>query len=682
LVRFAQIISRGELRDYYLYIINKMRGYLLLFILLTAFLIYALRGSLEGFTGEAAAQLIPPADLQAGQALFNPTMQILDPRNPALPINAETKTALESAFNTYISPDIVGSTEAQQSQQINIPDGPSVSAARAAACEAVTSTNCAAFDDPTFAAHCGISFDKKGTDSKGRPHMGGMYYRPGTTRPFLATADPAKFVTTKAACIKLGEEIGCEEKQTFETTNCAQCSSTGRFTRIDPATPRLTPELRLQGKGTLTLAGKTYELNPTQTTTVPLTNMKEADTLALSVTGSAIDCYIAGYLKADTAAGPYKVDINGLISTDTLTGYKPRQGGSQRVDDMNCVILRPANGSATMTLSGLLPYTFISVSEADAANCDNGPFITQAASAAFLESDPCYKKGAEPGKYSTECLRQKFVQVGGTTRGEGYPSTDEKARKLLFKADGSARTLGELSDYLYDMAIVASTGRNRQGTMVPREEWHAASMFMLAVPVLTPCGPNPGSQPGPLARECLKFLYDNAGKGTEVGATYSMDSTYASGQTYCKPGAPLDPTTDAGLQRGRAAGNLAAVKNLYDSTHRLANDNSAAIDARRQAIKDCYGVEPGPTLGLTTPSAPTCAKWRITTGGYEDATGGGAGNLYCFSNKSLTDAQKECCGQPGCVGFSYNAPTGGGCMKRNTQLGFITNPSYQGFYKV
>ena len=658
-----------------------MRGYLLLFILLTTFLVYALRSSIEGFE-QQPQQLIPQDRLATGQAIFNTTMQVLDPRNPALPFTPQTKQALEAAFSTYVDPNMVGGRAAAAGQQINIPDGPSISAARAAACEAVTSTDCSAFNDPTFAAHCGISFDKTGLDSKGKPHMGGMYYRPGTNRPFLATADPAKFTQSKAACIKLGEELGCAEKQTFTAANCAQCTSTGRFTRIDPATPRLTPELRLVGNGKLTFAGSTYDLKTGEPTTIPLTGIKEADTLTLAITGPAVDCYLAGYLRCDTAAGPYKVDINGLIQTDTQTGYKPRQGGSQRVDDMNCVIFRPALGSTTMTLTGILPYTFVSVSEADAAACDNGPFITQAASAAFLESDPCYKKGSEPGKYSTECLRQKFVQIGGTTRGEGYPSTDEKARVLLFKADGGPRTLAELSDYLYDMAIVASTGRNRQGTMVPREEWHAASMFMLGVPVLTPCGPNPATAAAPLTRECLKYVYDNAGRDNEVGATYSMDNSRASGTTYCKPGAGLDPMTDEGLRRGQAAGGLAAVKALYDSTHRLANDNAASVDARRQAIKDCYGVEAGPTLALATPAAPGCSKWRITTGGYEDATGGGAGNIYCFGGKKLEDAQKECCGLPGCVGFSYNGPSGGGCMKKNTQLGFIKNPSYQGFYKV
>lgn len=65
--------------------------------------------------------------------------------------------------------------------------------------------------------------------------------------------------------------------------------------------------------------------------------------------------------------------------------------------------------------------------DGDALTCDNGPIITQAASAVFLESDPCYSKDNKPGNYKLECLQDRWMQLGGTTEGTGYPTSREKA---------------------------------------------------------------------------------------------------------------------------------------------------------------------------------------------------------------------------------------------------------------
>jgi len=81
------------------------------------------------------------------------------------------------------------------------------------------------------------------------------------------------------------------------------------------------------------------------------------------------------------------------------------------------------------------------------------------------------------------------------------------------------------------------------------------------------------------------------------------------------------------------------------------------------------------------PNTTNCTEWNITTNGYLEACGGGAGNLYCFSGVSLTDALNYCCSEPTCAGFSFAPADDSGCYKLNADCGFVSNSNYDGFYK-
>lgn len=643
-----------------------MRGALLFFIVLTAALAYALVTAIpmkcsaaEGFDGPS---LLPAQVIEAGQSRYNPLTQMINLANPVVDLN----NATEQSFNRALA-----TTGAVDATTYKLPDGPPARLVAAKSCETVKTSDCAAFADPAFAASCGISFDTAGTDSAGKPHMGGLYTEGADKeagQPTLGSAAAGKFATTAATCRVLSEKIACDTKQDFASPNCAQCLTTGKFTRIDPATPRLEPVLRLQGVGTLTFAGRPYTLAATAPVTVPLTGLKEGSELLLALTGDAATAWIAGFLEGQTAAGPYRVDINSIIELDVETGYKPRQGSSQQVAGVQCVVLRPALGKGVARLRGSLPFSFVSPTEADAASCDNGPFLTQAASARFLESDPCYSKGgAGP---SLACLQQKFVQVGGTTAGSGYPSTQDKANQLL----QGRSTLTAVSDYLYDMAVRASTGRSQSGAQLSVTDWNAASLFMTGTPILSPCG----SGAGTLSRDCLTYLYKNGGAGSSVGATYTVPGQ----QQYCRDEGALNPATPDGLARGMATGSVAAAKALYDGAYRQANDNGAPRAAREKAIKDCYGVSlralPA-AAAATAANQPACPTWVITNGGYKEPA---AGNVGCFSGLSVKQAQDTCCANPRCAGFSYNSESGGGCYKvAGSPTTYYVNPPYQGYFK-
>lgn len=644
-----------------------MRGALLFFIVLTAALAYAWTRTAEGFADTSAsastpvtapATLLPAQVIEAGQERYNPLTQMINLANPVVALDAATETDFNRALATTGA-----------STTYKLPDGPPARLTAAKSCEAIKSPDCSAFSDPAFAASCGISFDQKGTDSTGKPHMGGLYTEGAdkeTGRPTLGSAAAGKFATTAATCRVLAEKVACDAKQDFSSPNCAQCLTTGKFTRIDPATPKLEPVLRVQGAGSLSVGGRSYTLTAQQPTTVPLTGLKEGSQLSLSLTGDAAAAYVTGFLEGQTAAGPYRIDVASLIEQDTVTGYKPRQGGVQQVAGVQCAVLRPALGKGTMTLRGSLPFTFVSTTEADAAACDNGPFLTQAASANFLQSDPCYA-GSAAGGPSLACLQQKFIQVGGSTSGKGYPTTADSISPSL------RGNLTEVSNYLYDMSIRASTGRNAAGQQLSVEDWNAASLFMTGQPVLSPCG----SGNGTLSRDCLIYLYQNKGAGTPVGATYTVPGR--AGQTYCGPEGALNPAEAEGLARGMAAGSVAGAKALYDGAYRAAMDNSAARAAREGAIKDCFGAKLAAVPMAPTTEQPKCPSWVISNGGYKEPA---SGNITCFSGVGLKQAQDTCCGNPQCAGFSYNTEAGSGCYKRvDKSYTYYQNPPYQGYFK-
>ena len=77
--------------------------------------------------------------------------------------------------------------------------------------------------------------------------------------------------------------------------------------------------------------------------------------------------------------------------------------------------------------------------------------------------------------------------------------------------------------------------------------------------------------------------------------------------------------------------------------------------------------------------AGICPKWTATKDGYYEATGGGAGNLGAFSGLTVAQAEKACCANAECAGFSYRA--GGGFYKRNALAGFTNDAGYSGYYK-
>lgn len=593
---------------------------LLLLVAVLAFTVLLVRAQTEAFTG-----VLPDEVVEAGQERFNKFMDLVNLANSPIPLNPTTAAAVDSATNSLSSGNNQGVTP-----PFKVPTAPSPNLGVAqGVCEVVTTPDCSAFQTPAFAANCGISFDIKGSNSKGNPHRGGLFLStedrssqeqratslglgPDDIQfvPTLGQARKGQFAVDAPTCQILQEKIQCQTTRDLTSTNCTQCFTSSEFHRLDPTTPRVVPALVFQTNATtLTINGTAITNIPVDTAFLPpIGGLNEGTPLVIQVGGPVSSnssnqaLYAAGYISATTIQGAFNLDLNALLNVDTVTGYRPRLNGTSQLslngaNPVQCFNLVPQQGSSTMNLTGLMPFSFVDPSQYDARSCDNGPFVTQTASATFLNSDPCYDPASsKPGAYSLTCLQQLFLGVGGTAAGSGYPSDATTALQLnVDPTTQKPRTLTDIGTFLSSIAVQAATGMNN-GQELSIPDWSAASVFMTGVSITSPCQNQPPS--GPLTAECLTYLYTNGGANNSIdkstGPTYTLGIAYATqdacgNAVYCTPDGTLNPATTGGLKAGQAAGGIAGVQALYNTAHKTANDNTLPNDQRRAAIQQCYG---------------------------------------------------------------------------------------------
>ena len=124
-------------------------------------------------------------------------------------------------------------------------------------CEIVNTSNCDELKDPNsvFSKNCGISFDvENGTNSKGDPHIGGLYMDPVkkvqrmeaqkrnptksyTFNPLYGNAGPGLFAHDYATCNYIRDDLKCKASQVVGTDNCAVCFADFSYHATDPANP-------------------------------------------------------------------------------------------------------------------------------------------------------------------------------------------------------------------------------------------------------------------------------------------------------------------------------------------------------------------------------------------------------------------------------------------------------------
>jgi len=534
-------------------------------------------------------------------------------------------------------------------------------------CEAAPKT-CDAFNDPTFAANCGMSFDTASINSAGQTvGIGGLYVSPydrneqtaiaqevetnGTApydpykvyQPTIGKAKQGTFGLTKDQCVVVKEKVDCATKQTFGTPNCTQCYTSGSFSRVGPSTGRLPSTLHLYGVGAVNMVRSdgTSLLNQTNLkmdSPIDVVLPTEGNTFMIGVAPNGPPVYLCGYLEGQTSSGTFKLDVFSLIKTDTTSGAKPRITGTKTLNGFRCFTLMPGNGKTSMSFYCMMPLTFINNFDGDALACENGPIITQAASATFLESDPCYGKANQPGNYKLECLQTRWTELGGALEGTGYPTDATKANAIQRDAKGAALDIDTIVDNLAVKMASAQSGNDANGNPLSIPDWNAVSMYALGIPITNPCdGQN--NKVGPVSKACASYLYANKGVSSKIGPTYTQIPSQAASSkerfvgsfkeiegfksehsacdtevqepfqgnsdatpnTFNYPGTVIDPITDSGMQFAKSKGGVAEVQQQYDAINRLANDNSKANAQRSTALKQAYDI----TLGQPSSSKTT-----------------------------------------------------------------------------
>lgn len=568
--------------------------------------------------------------VEESQKKLNSLTNMINLTDPVLPVQSVTASDMFGATHGLDPKGTNRNYKLEAEAKFEIPDALPSSLTKAIGCQKAPNT-CGAFDDEVFAQNCGMSFDKQGIGSDGKPHIGGLYVAPddrayqsaaadkvrqtGTPpydpyyvyQPSLGIAKPGTFALTKDQCVVVKEKVDCEAKQSFNSPNCSQCYTSQRFSRIDPAMGHIPATIYLQGNGKLSVRSpdNSIQLGETTLSTDNATKLilpphSEGKTFIITVSQDRdrIPTYVSGYLEGQTGRGAFKLDLNTMIQSDLVTNTKPKMMGTKRVNGFRALSFIPGYQKNTMQLSCLMPFSFMNMYEPDAIYCDNGPIVTKASSATFLESDPCYGKGNQPGNYKLECLQTRWIAMGGTPEGTGYPIDATKANAIQRDPAGNPIAIDDIMDKMSAKMDQAITGKDANGRALDIPEWNEVSMWGLGIPITSPCD---GLQKdnGPLSKECLAYLYQNRGSESHIGSTYTMPAgAVASNKgvregwqnvstAYAYPRAPMDPSVSTSLP----AGNVEETKAIYDHQFRTAIDNTLSNSDRKESIRQVYGVQ-------------------------------------------------------------------------------------------
>jgi hypothetical protein len=533
-------------------------------------------------------------------------------------------------------------------------------------CEVVNTTDCSAFDDPKFSANCGMCLDLGPSDgpalnSDNKAAVGGRVlladerkqaesgvtgFNPNKSVstgilpdyiPTLGTCPvPKRMASNKGQCMRIKREMACQKNANYDQANCSQCYGDGNYSIVDPA---ITPNV-FTGAGTLVLFGEgilEFVEGSYQTKSkIILSKMngvrialKGPEMTRLSFKVDAVDessppVYIAGYLTGVTASGDFTVDLLRIILNDAVTGRKPLTGGSIAADGMQMIKMIAGFGQTTLSLQGVTPFSFVDPYTMEAATCNSSPYVTTSAAAEFLASNPCYKKGSGPGKYSLECLQNVFLSNGGLQSGKGYPSDSKTAGFLMSESNGKFRSLDEIANFIYPIALISATGVSISGEKKDIKDWSAASLFCTGKEILTPCDTY-GKDTGPLSEDCLAYLWDNMGSLNSLGGTYSGISMAKSlfnlgnsnqNSRFCQRTGTMSPLDANGkknpvaLAYWKKQGGVVAVKAAMKVIHDMANNDDYLTDEDRGPyITQCYGeiplaARPGPVKATNSDVCP------------------------------------------------------------------------------
>lgn len=510
-----------------------------------------------------------------------------------------------------------------------------------AMCEKVKiNTDGSVFDNPNFAANCGLCLDI-GKDSKGNPTTGGLVLlekdrktaRAATVGnaipnyiPTVGTCPANRLVSSKAEWERLTRRLECERKGTYDIKDCSQCYDDQSYTTVDQIADggvvAGAGTIHIVGSGTISYSEQGYGNGKATLSSTPyLIRLQGPETTRVTITATGTTSYpakLAGYLSGSTQSGLFTIDLYRLVMTDTVTGRKPRTEKPITVDGNSVTTMGPGFGKQQMSLNLNMPFTFVDTTSEEAGQCLSSPFITKQSSAEFMRSDPCYSKGSGPGKFTLECLQSSFLSNGCTEKGSGYPSDAVSSAALMTNKNGSLKSLSDIAEHIYDMAVSASTGISSSGKKLKIKAWSDASQFCTGKTLTSPCDADPNVDGGPLSTDCISFLWNNGGTDPSKSAynpTSSATSLSSSGTQYCQKTGSLSPLDANGtvnataLSYWQGLGGLASVKAAMNKIHTQANSQGLSDKERLPYLTQCYGIKklaPAPAEPSDLPHSFVC----------------------------------------------------------------------------
>ena len=535
-------------------------------------------------------------------------------------LTADTVGTLGSSANNLLTTTPINNTNnTPLSSSVN----PNSIFAITKTCEAIKTMDCNAFDDPKFSLNCGICLDGlNAKNSLGEAVPGGGLVllaedklnatdknRSNFMPTYTATVGfcPAgKLVSTKAECLKLQAQLLCQKNKSFDLPGCAQCYTSGDYSIVDPTTITGHGSISIVGSGTLNIQEQGFDsVNNIQLsdTTPYVINLRINEggtvtfTLFPATTGASV--YIAGFLSGPTFGGEFTTDLRKLIMADSVSGRKPRSSGTITVSSNPVTKMSPVFGQTilpnqpVMSLVASIPFSFVDTTSEESSLCRDGPYSTKLNTST---QDPCYANGAGPGNFTLDCLQNIWLSNGCTQSGSAYPGNASKASSLMTNLDGTLRSSNDIADYIYNKALITSTGIDENGVKQSLTAWSAASVFCTGVTIASPCeGPTKTS--GPLSADCLVYLWQNAGANNPLGPTYSGYGTSLSGTgiQYCQATGTLSPIDANGNIKGavvawwQTKGGVDAVKKIMSDTYAAANAQSSTDAERLPYFNQCYG---------------------------------------------------------------------------------------------
>ena len=469
-------------------------------------------------------------------------------------------------------------------------------------CEKITSADCSIFDNPDFSSSCGLCLEV-GKNSKDKAALGGLViskkdrkfaddsargdYIPDY-QPTIGTCPAGRFVTTKAQCIRVKNQMNCAKGNTFDTPEgCSLCFSDGTYSVVDKSTQadlvKGSGTLYVTGFGNMVFSESGYGNTPIKLSETPRMiplGGAEFNTISLKVMANpdpVVYDDFTTYKVGDRII--FNNDVYAMVEGAGQPGFKPDRPGDrlyQKLSSLDTFVPDPpvslagyisgdtAGGTFTMdlyrivindSLTGRKPTVskMVTVNEQEVSKMGAGfgkkgmslvvkspfTFVDQYSQAASLCPSSPFVTKPESAKQlqSDPCYKP----------GSGPGSYSMECLQNLFLNNGCTEngsaypsSVKLVSDLMY-----AGDGTARKlsdiADVVYAQALVTATGLSASGKVLSLrewsefsvfCTGKAISSPcdvadrdtGPLSNDCLTYLWDNQGENKKTGATYGLMS--------------------------------------------------------------------------------------------------------------------------------------------------------------